>query len=98
MPETFKPNKNVKALSWFPQNDILGHPKTKAFVGHMGANGAYEAAYHGVPVIAAPFMSDGYDNYLRLTKKGKMAKFIDVYKADVDMWVRTMEEVIYNPV
>ena len=60
----------------------------------MGTNGAYEAAYHGVPLVAAPVLAgDGYDNYLRFRK---MARYIDVYSADVKTWVQTIEDVVYN--
>ena len=92
-----KLNPNIKPFKWLPQNDLLGHRNTKAFISHLGSNGVNEAAYHGIPVIAAPFMTDGYDNYLRLATKGKMAKFIDVYGANSDTWLRTIEEVIYDP-
>ncbi|CAB1345301.1 unnamed protein product [Coregonus sp. 'balchen'] len=42
---------NTLLLDWLPQNDLLGHPKTRAFVAHGGTNGLYEAIYHGVPVL-----------------------------------------------
>lgn len=29
-------------MPWVPQNDILGHSSTKAFLSHMGANGLNE--------------------------------------------------------
>ncbi|KAI8510613.1 UDP-glucuronosyltransferase 2A1 [Branchiostoma belcheri] len=37
---------NTKLMSWLPQNDLLGHPKIKAFVTHTGGNGMFEALYH----------------------------------------------------
>ena len=30
---------------WVPQNDILGHPSTKAFLSHVGANGLNEVMH-----------------------------------------------------
>ena len=53
---------NVKASPWLPQNDILGHPKTRLFIGHAGMNGMMEAGYHGVPMICVPFFGDQFDN------------------------------------
>lgn len=53
---------NIKTLSWLPQNDILGHPKTRLFVGHAGMNGLLQAGYHGVPMICIPFFGDQFDN------------------------------------
>ncbi|KAL9988927.1 hypothetical protein ACROYT_G003422 [Oculina patagonica] len=54
--------KNIKNASWLPQNDILGHPKTRLFIGHAGMNGMLQAAYHGVPMICVPFFGDQFDN------------------------------------
>ena len=85
---------NLYVAEWFPQNDLLGHKKTRAFVSHMGLNGATEEAYHGVPLVAASIIGDNIDNALRFTEKAKMAKFINVYSADVETWKSTIEEVI----
>lgn len=41
---------NTLLVNWLPQNDLLGHPKTRAFVTHRGTNGIYEGIYHGVPM------------------------------------------------
>ena len=57
---------NVKSLSWIPQNDLLGHPKTRLFVTHGGMNGLYEAIYHGVPLIVIPFLGDQIDVAVRV--------------------------------
>ena len=32
----------LQVTPWVPQNDILGHPSTKAFLSHVGANGLNE--------------------------------------------------------
>lgn len=53
---------NVKLMPWLPQNDILGHPKTRLFIGHAGMNGVLESTYHGVPMICSPFFGDQFDN------------------------------------
>lgn len=46
---------NTKVVSWVDYNDVLGHPHTRVFVSHCGVHSIYEAAFHGVPVIAVPF-------------------------------------------
>lgn len=34
---------NTFLMKWLPQNDLRGHPKIQAFVGHGGTNGIYES-------------------------------------------------------
>jgi hypothetical protein len=55
----------ILAVPWVPQNDVLGHPRTAAFVSHAGYGSLYEAAYHGVPVVAVPQFGDQPDNAVR---------------------------------
>eukprot|EP00041_Stephanoeca_diplocostata_P019471 m.420193 g.420193 ORF g.420193 m.420193 type:complete len:516 (-) comp21314_c0_seq2:1313-2860(-) len=67
---------NVKMVSWFNQNDLLGHEAVMAFLSHGGLNGVSEAAYHGVPVVGFPLFGDQWDNIARLQYRG-MAEMID---------------------
>lgn len=50
--------KNVMTRSWLPQNDILAHDKTRAFISHSGLLSIHEAFWNGVPIIAVPLFSD----------------------------------------
>ncbi|XP_045041509.2 UDP-glucuronosyltransferase 2A1 isoform X5 [Desmodus rotundus] len=61
---------NTRLYDWIPQNDLLGHPKTKAFITHGGTNGIYEAIYHGVPMVGVPMFADQYDNIAHMKAKG----------------------------
>lgn len=61
---------NTFLMKWLPQNDLLGHPKIKAFVGHGGTNGIYESIYHGVPMIGIPLLFDQFENVLRMEVRG----------------------------
>jgi hypothetical protein len=56
--------KNVLLKPWLPQNDVLGHPKTRLFITHCGNNGQYESLYHNVPMIGFPLHSEqGYNAF-----------------------------------
>uniref|UniRef100_A0A8C3VQR5 UDP-glucuronosyltransferase n=1 Tax=Catagonus wagneri TaxID=51154 RepID=A0A8C3VQR5_9CETA len=61
---------NTRLYEWIPQNDLLGHPKAKAFITHGGTNGIYEAIYHGVPMVGVPMFADQPDNIAHMKAKG----------------------------
>uniref|UniRef100_A0A3Q0QYY0 UDP-glucuronosyltransferase n=1 Tax=Amphilophus citrinellus TaxID=61819 RepID=A0A3Q0QYY0_AMPCI len=67
-PETL--GANTRIYDWIPQNDLLGHPKTRAFITHGGTNGIYEAIYHGVPMLGIPMFADQPDNMIHMKAKG----------------------------
>ena len=50
--------RHVRAIQWAPQNDVLAAKATKVFVTHCGVNSLQEAAYHGTPIVAVPFLAD----------------------------------------
>lgn len=86
---------NIKVASWLPQNDILGHNQTKLFINHGGANGLMEAAYHGVPMICAPFFGDQYDNAHLARRKG-FAEVVNLDTITADELVEVIIKVISN--
>ncbi|KAM9678017.1 LOW QUALITY PROTEIN: UDP-glucuronosyltransferase 2B31-like [Trichechus inunguis] len=61
---------NTRLCKWIPQNDLLGHPKTKAFITHGGTNGIYEAIYDGIPMVGIPLFADQPDNIAHMKFKG----------------------------
>lgn len=87
---------NTMLVDWMPQKDLLGHPQTRAFVGHGGTNGVQEAIYYGCPVLGIPLFFDQFDNLLRLQERGA-GKIL--YLADVDghTFEEALKDVIYNP-
>ncbi|XP_039519864.1 UDP-glucuronosyltransferase 2C1-like [Pimephales promelas] len=87
---------NTLLVDWMPQNDLLGHPKTKVFVAHGGTNGVQEALYHGIPVIGIPFFFDQYDNLLRLQDKGG-AKILSISTLNKNTLHAAIQEVIIEP-
>ncbi|RXN28591.1 UDP-glucuronosyltransferase 2A1-like protein [Labeo rohita] len=61
---------NTRIYKWIPQNDLLGHPKTRAFITHGGINGIYEAIYHGIPMVGIPLCADQPDNLVHMKARG----------------------------
>ncbi|XP_008054240.1 UDP-glucuronosyltransferase 1-1 isoform X1 [Carlito syrichta] len=62
--------KNTILVKWLPQNDLLGHPKTRAFITHSGSHGIYEGICNGVPMVMMPLFGDQMDNAKRMETKG----------------------------
>ncbi|XP_065140143.1 UDP-glucuronosyltransferase 2A1-like isoform X2 [Paramisgurnus dabryanus] len=94
IPETLAPN--TKLYDWIPQNDLLGHPKTKAFITHGGTNGLYEAIYHGVPMVGLPLFADQPDNLVHMKTKGA-AVILDINDMTSKDLVEALQTVINNP-
>ncbi|XP_040603235.1 UDP-glucuronosyltransferase 2B17-like isoform X1 [Mesocricetus auratus] len=93
-PDTLGPNTRV--YKWLPQNDLLGHPKTKAFVTHGGANGIYEAIHFGIPMIGIPLFGEQHDNIAYMVAKGAAValNFRTLTRSDL---LSALEAVIDNP-
>ncbi|MBN3308931.1 UDB31 glucuronosyltransferase, partial [Amia calva] len=87
---------NTLLVSWMPQNDILGHAKTKVFVAHGGTNGVQEAIYHGTPILGLPLFFDQYDNLLRLKERGA-AKILEVNEVNHSRFLQALQEVLNEP-
>ncbi|XP_021163163.2 UDP-glucuronosyltransferase 2C1 [Fundulus heteroclitus] len=86
---------NTLLVKWLPQNDLLGHPKTRAFITHGGTNGVQEAIYHGVPVVGLPLFFDQPDNLSRVRAKGA-AVIVDIAMLDRHIFKEALMAVIYN--
>ncbi|XP_045445802.1 UDP-glycosyltransferase UGT5-like [Melitaea cinxia] len=56
--------------NWFPQLDILCHPKTVAFVSHGGMLSISEAAHCGKPLLTIPFFGDQFSNAAAVAESG----------------------------
>ncbi|XP_061077352.1 UDP-glucuronosyltransferase 2B1-like [Conger conger] len=93
-PETL--GNNTLLVKWMPQNDLLGHPKTRAFVAHGGTNGVQEAIYHGMPVLGIPLFFDQYDNLLRLKIRGG-AQILEIGTLNKDSFLQALQEVLHEP-
>ncbi|XP_063629857.1 UDP-glycosyltransferase UGT5-like [Cydia splendana] len=54
--------KNIKISKWFPQSDLLRHPKVKLFITQGGLQSTDETITGGVPVIGIPMNGDQFYN------------------------------------
>uniref|UniRef100_A0A3P8RMT2 UDP-glucuronosyltransferase n=1 Tax=Amphiprion percula TaxID=161767 RepID=A0A3P8RMT2_AMPPE len=86
---------NTLLVSWLPQNDLLGHPKTRVFVTHGGTNGVQEAIYHGIPVVGLPLFFDQPDNLSRVRAKGA-AVIVDIAMLNRHIFAEALMAVLYN--
>ncbi|XP_019965956.2 UDP-glucuronosyltransferase 2B19-like [Paralichthys olivaceus] len=87
---------NTVLLDWLPQNDLLGHPKTRVFITHGGANGIGEAIYHGVPLVGIPLLSDEPHNLFRMKVRG-VAKIVEISTLNKHNFLAVLKEVLYVP-
>ncbi|GBP43541.1 2-hydroxyacylsphingosine 1-beta-galactosyltransferase [Eumeta japonica] len=84
---------NIKLSKWLPQQDLLGHPKIRAFVTHGGLLSMYETVYHGVPVVTMPVFCDHDANAAKAELDG-YAKRLDLRNLSSDKLYRAIREVI----
>ncbi|XP_048391102.1 UDP-glucuronosyltransferase 1A1-like [Stegostoma tigrinum] len=84
---------NTKLLEWLPQNDLLGHPKTQAFITHGGTNGLYEAICSGVPSVMLPLFGDQGYNVDQMVSRGAGIN-LDIEQMSSDDLVNALNTVI----
>ncbi|TNN39085.1 UDP-glucuronosyltransferase 2B20 [Liparis tanakae] len=87
---------NTLLVKWMPQKDLLGHPKTRAFVAHGGTNGMFEAIYHGVPVLGLPLLFDQFDNLVRLKVRGA-ARVVEAKSITTEGFLEALKDVLETP-
>jgi len=86
---------NMTVRKFLPQQDILGHPKTVAFVTHAGYLSFEESLCHQVPMVATPICYDQFDNAAEIESLaiGKSIKFTEI---TVDNLKEALTEVLSN--
>ncbi|XP_052054777.1 UDP-glucuronosyltransferase 2B1-like [Apodemus sylvaticus] len=87
---------NTRLYKWIPQNDLLGHPKTKAFIAHGGTNGIYEAIYHGIPIVGIPLFADQPENINHMVAKGAAVR-VDFSTLSATDLLTALKTVINDP-
>ncbi|XP_060639783.2 UDP-glucuronosyltransferase 1-6-like isoform X3 [Anolis sagrei] len=87
--------KNTKLVKWLPQNDLLAHPKTRAFITHAGSHGVYEGICNGVPMVLMPLFGDQMDNAKRVESRGAgvALNIIEMTAKDIS---EALKAVIYD--
>ncbi|XP_040608999.1 UDP-glucuronosyltransferase 1A8 isoform X5 [Mesocricetus auratus] len=85
--------KNTILVKWLPQNDLLGHPKTRAFITHSGSHGIYEGICNGVPMVMMPLFGDQMDNAKRMETRGAGVS-LNVLEMTVDDLENALKKVI----
>ncbi|XP_041741750.1 UDP-glucuronosyltransferase [Coregonus clupeaformis] len=84
---------NVRVMKWLPQNDLLGHPKVKAFITHGGTHGIYEGICNGVPMVMLPLFGDQGDNVHRMAVRG-VGEVLSIFDVTSDKLVEALNKVI----
>uniref|UniRef100_A0A0B7BTZ9 UDP-glucuronosyltransferase n=1 Tax=Arion vulgaris TaxID=1028688 RepID=A0A0B7BTZ9_9EUPU len=85
----------IMTSKWIPQNDLLGHEKTKLFISHCGKNGQYEALYHAVPILCLPIYGDQKYNSVRIKVK-QLGLFADMRTASADELTSMIKQIVYD--
>ena len=87
---------NVKLMPWLPQNDILGHPKTRLFIGHAGLNGILETTYHAVHILCSPFFGDQFDN-AHMAKRAGFGEVVNLAATSSEELVNLIRKLLGQP-
>ncbi|XP_044728728.1 UDP-glucosyltransferase 2 [Chrysoperla carnea] len=88
-------SENVKVSRWLPQQDILGHPKLRAFVTHGGLLSMYETVYHGVPVVTIPVFCDHDANAAKAELDGYAIK-LSLEQITVEKIMSAINRIIHD--
>ncbi|BES88256.1 glucuronosyltransferase [Nesidiocoris tenuis] len=87
---------NVHTSKWFPQRDILAHPKTVLYIGHCGMLGLQEAVIEAVPTVCIPFFADQFQNAKNVIRSG-MGLSVDWMNMDEDSFRKAIVQVLREP-
>lgn len=87
---------NVRLGGWFPQQDLLGHPRIRAFVTHGGLLSLYEAVHHAVPVVAMPVFCDHDANAAKAHADGYALR-LELRALTARRLAQAVERVVRDP-
>ncbi|XP_022163790.1 UDP-glucuronosyltransferase 2B4-like [Myzus persicae] len=84
---------NVKMVKWFPQRDLLAHPKVLLFISHAGMMSVIETIHCGKPMVAIPIFGDQMFNTNLLVGK-QVAVAIEYKHLDSDHLFNAINEAL----
>nr|WMP40233.1 UDP-glucuronosyltransferase UGT33AX4 [Tuta absoluta] len=85
----------INISKWFPQSDLLRHPKVKLFITQGGLQSTDEAIVAGVPLIGIPMLGDQWYNVEKYLYLGIGLK-LDIETITEEGLIRAINEVIDN--
>ncbi|XP_064074692.1 UDP-glycosyltransferase UGT5-like isoform X2 [Vanessa tameamea] len=88
-------SKNVRISKWFPQSDLLKHPKVKLFITQGGLQSTDEALTAGVPLIGVPMLGDQWFN-VELYVKHNIGMKLDIETLTEEKLKEAIETIITN--
>ncbi|CAG4992038.1 unnamed protein product [Colias eurytheme] len=88
--------KNIKTAKWFPQADLLRHPKVKLFITQAGLQSTDEAITAGVPVIGMPVLGDQWYNAEKYVHH-RIGLKLDLYTLTEESFENAIQTVIGDP-
>ncbi|XP_059089673.1 UDP-glucosyltransferase 2-like [Tigriopus californicus] len=68
--DRLRSNDRILTGTWFPQQDLLGHPSCRLFISQGGMMSLQESVFHGVPILIIPFFGDQFANAQRAARQG----------------------------
>uniref|UniRef100_A0A2S2NK27 UDP-glucuronosyltransferase n=2 Tax=Schizaphis graminum TaxID=13262 RepID=A0A2S2NK27_SCHGA len=84
---------NVKVVKWFPQRDLLAHPKVLLFITHAGIMSVIETIHCGKPIVAIPIFGDQIFNSHLLVEK-QVAVILEYKNLESDQLFNAINEAL----
>ncbi|CAL8071161.1 unnamed protein product [Orchesella dallaii] len=87
---------NLYLSKWFPQLEILAHPRIRGFITQSGRPSSMEALYNGVPMITFPILGDQDFNSNRFNTMGGNIK-LEIGSFTSEELISAVNTLVYEP-
>ncbi|KAL4706352.1 hypothetical protein ACJJTC_016646 [Scirpophaga incertulas] len=84
---------NVVTKSWFPQQNVLGHPNVKLFITSGGQRSLEEAVFYQVPILGFPILRPRR-NFIMQVTKFDAGELVDPYQLDKETLKSKITEIV----